>query len=73
MSKVVQVNFKKIQKHAKENRWSGLAIAREAGISASAVSQLFKGKVEPSAVNLYKVCDVIGLPIQEVFTTRRAA
>lgn len=64
---MIQVDFDKIKRVAKQNRWSGNHIAVKSGLSRAGVALILKGKSEPAAVNLKKICDVIGLPIEEAF------
>jgi transcriptional regulator with XRE-family HTH domain len=71
MRNVVQINSRKIKSAAANRGLTARAIARKAGgISHAAVSGIINGAtIEPGAIKLKKVCDVIGLPIEEVFTT----
>ena len=67
----IQVDFQKIRDHAKANRWTTQQIAAEATgkLSQSTVSKILTGESRnPTAIRLKAICDVIGLPIQEVFT-----
>ncbi|MDI1241837.1 MAG: helix-turn-helix transcriptional regulator [bacterium] len=66
------INCEKLRKHAVSERWSGSAIARKTGISSAAVSKILGGQVTPKADSLKKICDAIGLPIQEAFIEKTA-
>lgn len=70
---VISVDFGKLKKAADVRGLSGNRVARESGLSNGAVHLILNGKVEPSAVNLKKICNVVGVPIEDAFTTRRAA
>lgn len=68
------LDHKKIADHARDNRWSATQIAERIGVTPNTVLNVFKGEANPSATNLKAICDVIGLPIEEVFIeTERAA
>lgn len=71
--KVIKIDFEKLQKHAEEERWSNAAIAKKTGLSVMGISKILKGEVDPQATNLKKVCDTIGIPIEEAFIERAAA
>lgn len=64
---MTRIDAEKLQNHAKSNRWSARQIAKEAGLSDTGVHLVLKGKVDPSATALKKICDVIGFPIEEAF------
>lgn len=65
---VIRIDFAKLGKKAKEDRWSSYKIADKAGISAGTVLKILTGRSKnPEAINLKKVCDVIGVPIEDVF------
>lgn len=69
---VIEVDFKKLRRHAKANRWSSPKIAAKIGVSKSSVWSVLVGRTpDPGATTLKKICDVIGLPIEDAFTTPR--
>jgi transcriptional regulator with XRE-family HTH domain len=45
------------------------ALASEAGVSASMISQIENGKSQPSVSTLYAITSALGISIQEVFDT----
>lgn len=69
----LDINHEKLRERAEEERWSDSAIARKTGISQAGVSKVMGGRVEPKATTLKKICDTIGLPIDEAFVEKRAA
>lgn len=74
--KVIQVDFRKLRRHAKANRWTGLAIANATptGLSASNVIKILSGRTKnPGAIALKAICDVIDFPIEKAFAERAAA
>ena len=71
--KTLSVDFEKLRLHAEKERWSDSAIARKTGISQPAVSKILGGRATPKADSLKKICDTIGLPIEEAFTGKAAA
>lgn len=64
---MAKLNHEKIATHAKKNRWSATAVAERIGVTQQTVSNVFAGKAVPSATNLKAICDVIGLPVEDVF------
>lgn len=48
-------------------------IARETGLSSEGIGKVLNGKVDPGASKLKAICDVIGFPIEEAFTEKKAA
>lgn len=70
-TQTTKVDFKRLRDHAKANRWTANAIAREIGVTPGTLYAVFRGKSEPSAATLKKVCDTIGLPIEDAFMQMR--
>lgn len=67
------VNFEKLRERATAEKWSDRALAKHTGISHDAVNRILKGQNDPQATNLKKICDAIGLPIQDAFVDKLAA
>ena len=72
MSNNIKIDFPKIRRIAKERGLTGSRIAMKAGVSKATVHFIFRGSVDPKAVNLKAVCDAIGLPIEEAFVKKAA-
>ena len=71
---VIKINFEQIGEAVEKSGLSTREIARKAGIiSHSTVHNILRRNSNPEAINLKKVCDVIGLPIEKAFIERRAA
>lgn len=66
------VDHKKLRAIAEKERWSNAALAKETGLSREAISKILNGNVRPLAVSLKRICDVIGVPIEEFFLDRSA-
>lgn len=75
MNNVVQIDFTKIREAAKATGLSTRKIAKRAGgISHQVVfAVLTNDEANPSAINLKKVCDVIGVPIEDAFLELKTA
>jgi transcriptional regulator with XRE-family HTH domain len=75
MKNTGKVNSKKLKATAKERGYTANRVARESGVSGATVHFIFGGTVDPKASNLKRICDVLGLPIEEAFIQhkRRAA
>lgn len=71
--KVIQINTARLRQQAEDERWSDRLIAKKTGLSGTAVGKILNGKVDPAATNLKKICDTIGLPIEEAFIEKAAA
>lgn len=71
---VVKVDFRKLQQAKAEKKLSDYKIAERSGgqIQAPTVRKIIRGDHTPSAVNLKHICDVLEIPIQEVFTEAAA-
>jgi transcriptional regulator with XRE-family HTH domain len=71
---IVAIDFKRIKAAAAA---SGLTVreiaARAGGITHSTVFSILTGNTNPAAVNVKKVCDVLGLRIEDVFIDKAAA
>lgn len=65
--KVIQINTERLRQQAEDERWSDRLIAKKVGLTPMGVSNIMRGKVDPAATNLKKICDTIGLPIEEAF------
>jgi transcriptional regulator with XRE-family HTH domain len=70
---VVRVDFEKLARRAKEERWSPFTIAKSTGLNPATIGLIFQGKSDPQASNLKRICDTIGLPIEEAFVSDAAA
>jgi transcriptional regulator with XRE-family HTH domain len=57
----------RIRQFRQDKRLSVRALAEEAGISASALSQIEGGQVSPSVATLEKICGALHLPITALF------
>jgi transcriptional regulator with XRE-family HTH domain len=57
----------RIHQFRQDKRLSVRALAEEAGISASAISQIEGGQVSPSVATLEKICGALRLPITALF------
>lgn len=57
----------RIRQFRQDKRLSVRALAEEAGISASALSQIEGGQVSPSVATLEKICGALQLPITVLF------
>lgn len=64
---VIRVDFEKLRDRAKAERFGPTLLAQATGLTRATIYTLFNGVTEPSALTLKKVCDVIGLPIEEAF------
>jgi transcriptional regulator with XRE-family HTH domain len=47
-------------------------VAREAGLTKSFVSAVERGETSPSIGSLYRICEVLGLPVASLFETAAA-
>jgi transcriptional regulator with XRE-family HTH domain len=47
-------------------------VAREAGLTKSFVSAVERGETSPSLGSLYRICEVLGLPVASLFETAAA-
>ena len=70
---LIEIDTKKLRRHAEEERWSDSAIARKSGLTQSGVTKVMNGKVHPRAGTLKLICDTIAIPIEEVFVKKHAA
>lgn len=62
------IDFQRIRTAAKESGLSTRAIAEKAGdITHSTVAKVLNGDTNPSAINVKKICDAVGLPIEKIF------
>lgn len=61
------IDYQKLRSFAKRERWSARQIAMATGISSNTVGNIFKGTTEPRASSLKRICDLIGLPIDQAF------
>ncbi len=66
---LIRIDYEKLKETAKKLRFSEGAVAKAVGISSSMVNVIFSGKNEPTATKLKKICDVLEIPIQDVFIT----
>jgi transcriptional regulator with XRE-family HTH domain len=57
----------RIRQFREDRRFSLRALAEEAGISASALSQIESGQVSPSVATLEKICGALQLPVAALF------
>jgi transcriptional regulator with XRE-family HTH domain/mannose-6-phosphate isomerase-like protein (cupin superfamily) len=57
----------KLKHFRKQNRLSLRDVAARAGISASMLSQIETGKVNPSVMSLYNIANALGVPVAELF------
>ena len=74
MKNTGKVDSKRIKQAAKEKGFTGNRLAREANVSGATVHFIFGGTVDPKASNLKRICDVLGLPIEDAFvSTKKAA
>ena len=74
MSKVIRIDFKKMRDAAAAQRLSTRTIAEQAGgMTHSTVYGVLRGETNPSAINVKRICDVLGLPVGEVFIETKAA
>lgn len=64
-------NSEQLRYAAFKQRLSGRAIARIAGMSYSTACNILRGSQEPSATNLYRMCRVLGLPMELCFVDDR--
>lgn len=65
---ITRIDFPKIKAAAEASGLSVREIARRAGdITHSTVYYILNGRENASAVNVKKVCNVIGLRIEDVF------
>lgn len=67
------VDFEKLREAAEIERLSDRAIAEKTGLSPFGVGKILRGQTEPGASNLKRICDTIGLPIDEAFIEKAAA
>lgn len=70
--KNTQLDISKLKAVMKANRWSGRQLSFAIGLSSEAVGNWLSGRSDPSATNLKKACDVLGLDINEVFISEKA-
>jgi len=61
------VNFKKLQRAVSNEQLTEAEIAKKTGISKYGLQKILKGETEPRASNLKRICDAIGLPIDQAF------
>lgn len=57
----------RIRQFREDHRLSLRALAEEAGVSASALSQIESGQVSPSVATLEKICGALKLPMAALF------
>lgn len=70
---IVKIDFQRLQKEAEAKRLSTYEIAkRDGSLSQPTVSKAMSGKHTPSSINLFRICDVLDIPIQEVFIKQAA-
>jgi len=70
----VRIDFAKIREAAERSGLTVREIAARCGdITHSAVHSILHGNTNPAAVNVKKVCNVLGLKIEDVFIEKRAA
>jgi transcriptional regulator with XRE-family HTH domain len=74
MSKnVVRIDFQKLRNAAAKKSLSTYEIAkRDGSLSQPTVSKAISGKHIPTAVNLFRICDVLEIPIQDAFIKQAA-
>jgi transcriptional regulator with XRE-family HTH domain len=65
----IRIDFKRLKDAAEAKKLSTYKIAAADGtIPAPTVLKIIKGsRVAPSAINLKRICDVLEIPVQEVF------
>ena len=61
------VNFEKLQITVSREQLTETEIAKMTGISKYGLQKILKGESEPRASNLKRLCDAIGLPIDQAF------
>ncbi len=57
----------KIYKLLAEKNWTQYKLANEAGLSQSALSNMFSRKTLPSITTLSNICDAFGITLSEFF------
>lgn len=55
------------------NRWSARQLGLATGVSGAAIENWLKGDSIPSAINLKKICDVLGVDIADAFVEETLA
>ena len=50
-----------------ERDWSQAELGKQVGVSRQAINAIERGKVHPSLPLAFKLSDVFGLPIEEIF------
>ena len=50
-----------------ERDWSQAELGKRVGVSRQAINAIERGKVHPSLPLVFKLSDVFGLPIEEIF------
>jgi transcriptional regulator with XRE-family HTH domain len=67
----MKLNYEQLRYAAFRQRLSGREIARISGMSPATVCNILRGSQEPSATNLYRMCRVLGLPMELCFVDDR--
>ena len=50
-----------------ERDWSQLDLAERLGVSRQSVNAIETGKYDPSLTLAFRIADLVGLPIEEIF------
>lgn len=67
---MMKLNHEQLRYAAFRKRLSGREIARISGMSPATVCNILRGKQEPTATKLAKICSVLQIPMEMCFTTK---
>lgn len=74
MNRVIEIDFQRLREAAKTKGLTVREIAARAGeITHATVHSILTGKTDPSARNVKRVCNVLDVPIEDVFIEEKAA
>ena len=67
--KVCERILKQIRRYSEREGLTMSSLAREAGLSASTISEMMCGKTRPQVYTLMKICNVldVSMPVQRVY------
>lgn len=69
---MMKLNHEQLRYAAFRKRLSGREIARISGMSPATVCNILRGKQEPTATKLAKICSVLQIPMETCFTATKS-
>ena len=73
MNRLIEIDFPRLREAAKTKGLTVREIATRAGeITHGTVHSILNGKTDPSARNIKRVCNVLDIPIEDVFIEEAA-